>query len=207
MRSEVERYVITGAPRSGKTTVVRELGKRYKMFEEPVVRVIKQRVEQLKENHQIDIPKHSVPLEMLFPDKREFLASSQRLFLFDYDESRAYDLSFFDRGLPDLIVLHELLDIPMSADLIDVIKDHRYSDRVFVFDLLEREIFREHRNKRPDMFNSYEECLRIRDRIIDVYLQSGYSITLVPFDSVENRELFVIRKLNDDLPENLKPKL
>ena len=48
MRSEVERYVITGAPRSGKTTVVRELGKRYKTFEESVVRVIKQRVEQLR---------------------------------------------------------------------------------------------------------------------------------------------------------------
>lgn len=200
MRSEVERYVITGAPRSGKTTVVRELGKRYKTFEEPVVRVIKQRVEQLKGDQQIDIPKHSVPLEMLFPDKREFLASSQRLFLFDYDESQAYDLSFFDRGLPDLIVLHELLGVPMSTDLIDVIKNHRYSDRVFVFDLLEREIFQKHRNKRPDMFNSYEECIRIRDRIMDVYLQSGYSISLVPFDSVENRELFVIRKLNDDLP-------
>lgn len=201
MRSEVERYVITGAPRSGKTTVVRELGKRYKTFEEPVVRVIKQRVEQLRENQQIDIPRHSVPLEMLFPDKREFLANSQRLFLFDYDESRAYDLSFFDRGLPDLIVLHELLDVLIPADLIDVIKDHRYSDRVFVFDLLEREVFQKHRNKRPDMFNSYEKCLRIRDRIIDIYHQSGYSITLVPFDSVENRELFVIRKLSDDLPE------
>lgn len=200
MRSEVERYVITGAPRSGKTTVVRELGKRYKTFEEPVVRVIKQRVEQLREDQQIDIPKHSVPLEMLFPDKREFLANSRRLFLFDYDESQAYDLSFFDRGLPDLIVLHELLDVPIPADLIDVIKDHRYSDRVFVFDLLEKEIFQKHRNKRPDMFNSYEECLRIRDRIMDVYHQSGYSITLVPFDSAENRELFVIRKLSDDLP-------
>lgn len=100
MRSEVERYVITGAPRSGKTTVVRELGKRYKTFEEPVVRVIKQRVKHLRENQQIDIPKHSLPLEMLFPDKGEFLVNSRRLFLFDYGESRAYDLSFFDRGLP-----------------------------------------------------------------------------------------------------------
>ena len=200
MRSEVERYVITSAPRSGKTTVVRELGKRYKTFEEPVVRVIKQRVEQLKGNQQIDIPKHSIPLEILFPDKREFLAHNQRLFLFDYDESRAYDLSFFDRGLPDLIVLHELLGVPASADLIDVIKDHRYSDRVFVFDLLEREIFQEHRNKRLDMFNSYEECLRIKDRIMEVYYQSGYSITLVPFDSVENRELFIVSKLSNNLP-------
>jgi predicted ATPase len=200
MKSEVERHVITGAPRSGKTTVVRELGERHKTFEEPVVRVIKQRVEQLRKDQQIDIPKHSVPLEVLFPDKREFLAKSQRLFLLDYDESQAYDLSFFDRGLPDLIVLHELLDVPIPAELIDVIKDNRYSDRVFVFDLLEREVFQEHRNKRPDMFNSYEECLRIRDRIMDVYHQSGYSITLVPFDSVENRELFVIKKLSIDLP-------
>jgi len=95
----------------------------------------------------------------------------------------------------------EIVDdpVPIPADLIDVIKDHRYSDRVFVFDLLEREIFQGHKNKRPDMFNSYEECLRIRDRIMDVYHQSGYSITLVPFDSVENRELFVIRKIGENL--------
>jgi len=199
MRSEVERYVITGAPRSGKTTVVRELGKRYKTFEEPVVRVIKQRVEQFRGDQQIDIPRHSIPLERLFPDKREFLANSQRLFLFDYEESRAYDLSFFDRGLPDLIVLHELLDVPIPADLIDVIKDYRYSERVFVFDLLEREIFQQNINKRHEMFNSYEKCLRIRDRIIEVYQQSGYFITLVPFDSVENRELFVMRKIGKNL--------
>ena len=119
--------------------------------------------------------------------------------MFDYEESRAYDLSFFDRGLPDLIILHELLDVPIPADLIDVIKEYRYSEKVFVFDLLEREIFQQHRNKRPEMFNSYEECLRIRDRIIDVYQQSGYSITLVPFDSVENRELFVMRKIGKNL--------
>ncbi len=114
----------------------------------------------------------------------------------DYSDARLYDISFFDRGLPDLVVLHELLDVPVSADLIDIIKDHRYGNTVFVFDLLDENTFSQHANERPAMFGSYEKCQRIRDRIIEVYQQTGYSITIVPFDSVENRELFVVRKIN-----------
>lgn len=199
MKREIERYVITGAPRSGKTTTIRELGKRFKTFEEPVVRVIKQQMDQLKKNGEIDVPLHSLPLKVIFPDLGDFLSQSQRVFMADYHEARLYDISFFDRGLPDLVVLHELLDVPISADLIDIIKDRRYSDDVFVFDLLDKDIFGQHINKRPAMFGSYEECQRIRDRIIEVYQQTGYSITIVPFDSVESRELFVVRKINENL--------
>lgn len=204
MRHEIERYVITGAPRSGKTTIIRELGKRFKTFKEPVIRVIKQQVDQLRRNGKIDVPPHSLPLKVIFPDLGDFLSQSQRLFMADYHEARLYDISFFDRGLPDLVVLHELLDVPVSADLIDIIKDNRYSDDVFVFDLLDKDVFDQHINKRPAMFDSYEECKRIRDRIIEVYQQTGYSIMIVPFDSVENRELFVVRKISGQMPKGLK---
>lgn len=199
MKREIERYVITGAPRSGKTTTIRELGERFKTFEEPVVKVIKQQVDQLRRNGEIDVSPYSLPLKVIFPDLGDFLSQSRRLFMADYHEARLYDISFFDRGLPDLIVLHELLDVPVSTDLIDLIKDHRYSDDVFVFDLLDKDVFDQHINKRPAMFDSYEECQRIRDRIIEVYQQAGYSITIVPFDSVGNRELFIIRKVSEDL--------
>ena len=68
-----------------------------------------------------------------------------------------------------------------------------------MFDLLDKDIFGQHINKRPAMFDSYERCKRIRDRIIEVYLQTGYSITIVPFDSVENRKLFVVRKISESM--------
>lgn len=195
MNYEIERYVITGAPRSGKTTIIRELGKRFKTFEEPIVRVIKQQVDQLRRNG-ADVPSYSLPLKMIFPDLGDFLSRSQRLFIADYNEARLYDISFFDRGLPDLIILHKLLDVPVSADLIGIIKDNCYCNDVFVFDLLDKDVFDQHINKRPDMFNSYEECKRIRDRIVEVYQQTGYSVTIVPFDSVKNRELFVVRRIS-----------
>ncbi|MBU1110089.1 AAA family ATPase [Patescibacteria group bacterium] len=196
-RMRIGRYILTGAPRSGKTTVIRELSSHCKVFEEPVSRIVKQQVLSLKEKGEI-IPAHSVSLSKLFPQIEVFFESCLRLFLADYEESQWLNLSLFDRGLPDLIVLHELLGTTIVPGLVSIIKEYSYSRKVFLFDLLDRALFNIHIKQRPP-FRTYEECRRIGDRIAETYQQLGYDITIVPFDTVENRKLFVLERI--DIPQ------
>lgn len=194
MRGGAGRHIITGSPRSGKTTVVRALSSHCKVFEEPVSRVIKSHVLSLRESG-VNIPTYSVSVQELFPQAEIFLERCLSVFLADYGESQQFNLSVFDRGLPDLVVLHELLDNPVTPNLVDLIKEHRYSQKVFVFDLLNKDLFGLHIKKRLP-FRTYEEDQKIRDRIVEVYQQFGYDIAFVPFDTVENRKLFVLERIN-----------
>lgn len=193
MRNGTGRYIITGSPRSGKTTVVRALRSYCKVFEEPVSRVIKSHVLSLRESG-LNIPTYSVSVQELFPQTEIFLGRCLNVFLTDYEESQRFNLSIFDRGLPDLVVLHELLDNPVTPNLINLIREHPYSRRVFVFDLLNKDLFGLHIKKRQP-FRTYEECQRIKDRIVEVYQRLDYEITLVPFDTVERRKSFVLEKI------------
>lgn len=180
---EIKGYILTGAPRSGKTTMIKAIEQRgYRTFAEPIARIAREL------DIKSDIRKANLR------EKENFLAQCYQAFVSDYTAAvQEIRTGFFDRGLPDIQVLAEMLGVLLTPEMVEGILNRHYSQKVFLFEPISEQVILTESSSRPRFTNS--EKKRIESILRITYQEMGYQIIEVPFGSVKERVEFVLGHL------------
>lgn len=179
---ESNRYVITGGPGSGKSTLIAALNEAgYSIFKEAGRQIIR---EQVKASGTA-LPWTDPPLfaeEMFARDLRSYEAAS-----------RERGIVFFDRGLPDVLGYLNLTGLPIPDHMRRAAEQYRYNRRVFIAPPWP-EIFSqdEERKQTPD------EAERTYQAMVRIYGAYDYDLVELPRISVIERVAFVRNVVDGD---------
>jgi predicted ATPase len=169
-------YVITGGPGGGKTSLLECLAsKGYPYVPETAREIIKER-----------LSKGLSPR----PDPKSFaeqiFAKDWANFISNSDSS----IVFFDRSFMDSAFLLSEANSNAYNKIRDTHKSNRYNHTVFITPPW-RKIYRND----TERDQSFEEAIRVYQRLEKWYLEHGYDIVILPKDTVENRATFILNQV------------
>lgn len=167
--------VLTGGPGMGKTTIINHLhGLGYDIMPEAGRQIIQ---------HQVKTNGNRLP----WADQQGYAMEMLQKAISDYDRVLKTDrITFFDRGIPDVIGYLMLCRLPVSNDLWQAAKYRGYHKKVFITPPW-KEIYICDAQRRQ----TYEEAVATYDVMRCVYVKLGYTLLAVPKSTVENRAAFI----------------
>lgn len=171
------RIVITGGPSTGKTSIINAFSNlHYNTFPE-VARVVIQ--------NQLKINSNKVP----WNDVSGFSKLVLKKQIIDFNDAKR-GFNIYDRGIPDLIgyINHGnqylFKDLKLNAEKL------KYK---FIFLLSPWEDIYETDNERRE---TYDDAVKIYESIKKAYTSLNYKLIEVPKDTLPNRVLFILNKIN-----------
>ncbi len=187
MYLNTNKVVITGAPGTGKTSIINGLeNEGFHCFHE----IIRDMTSKAKKEGASD---NFVSNPLVFVDdalqfNKDLLSGRTQHF------KKAMDMdvpvSFFDRGIPDVLAYMDFFEQEYDNEFIVPCKENRY-DAIFIAPPW-KEIYISD-NERLETF---EEAEKIHDALINTYIRFGYNPILVPKNTVSERIAFVLATLN-----------
>ena len=169
-------YVLTGAPSSGKTTIIKLLEKRgYSVLFE-VARIFIDK--ELKKGKTI---------QEIRKNEKDFQKKILSLKIYFENKLIPKEITFLDRAIPDSIAYNELLDIPNNKYLENIFKKITYK-KIFIFERLDFE----HDYARTE---SKEEVKKLEKLIEKTYNRLPFPVIKVPSMSIEKRLKFILDNL------------
>lgn len=169
----MNRVVITGGPATGKTSLITEFkGLGYQIFPEVARVVIKQQ-----------LALNSIKVPWLDVSGFSQLVLEEQCHHFKMAKN---SLSFFDRGIPDIIGYLNHANQPFFDSLIDTAENLKYN---FIFILPPWEEIYETDNERREEFF---EATKLFKAINDAYIRLGYQTIEVPKLTVKERIQFIL---------------
>lgn len=180
--------MITGGPATGKTSVIQGLEYGGHLCFHEIIRDLTSEAKESGDLGSLDTnPIDSVtnPLEF----NRTLLEGRTVQFL--KSQKVEGQLVFFDRGIPDVLAYMHYYGQTLKPEFIEAAELHKY-DKVFLLPMWKK-IFAADKER----FESYADALKIEDSLRKAYSESGYEITDVPFDSIENRIRFILKIANN----------
>jgi predicted ATPase len=177
---KTKKIIITGGPGTGKSTIINELIKRgYICLEEISRQVI---LDAKKEG----IDQLFLTNPLLFS---ELLLKGRHQQFYDADNFKL-EITFFDRGLPDILAYMDFIKDPYPASFIETCKNTAY-DEVFILKPWEAIYISDN-----ERYENFEQALEIHDCLLKTYQDYNYKLIDVPFDTIENRTDFILKALN-----------
>jgi predicted ATPase len=174
MSKNSKLFVLSGAPSSGKTTLIRELEKRgFKVVHEVAREYIEEELSKGK------------TLEKIREDELSFQREIVKRKVKIEEELPENEIIFLDRGIPDGIAYCELFNV--ESEWIKKISKNRYS-KVFILEDLD---FVEDSVRIEDE----ETAKKIGKKIFETYLNLGYRIVYLKKESVENRIELILKSI------------
>ena len=173
--SQSRWYVITGAPCSGKTTIIQHLAKAgYKVMPEVARMLIDEDVARGKAIEEIRSD------EIAFQGRiNERNKKTERLLPLD-------EIIFFDRAIPDSIAYHRLLGID-TKEALELCRENLYR-KVFCLELLPF-------IKDYARIEDAERMFQLHSFLQDAYVQLGYDVILVPVLPPIDRVQFILKHI------------
>lgn len=174
---KLKRIVITGAPGTGKTTIIkalRDLG--HHCFEEVSRDVIRKYQTEGISN----------------PFLTHANAFSERLFLeriqqFKNAENISQKIAFYDRGIPDVIAYLDYKNALITDDYLIQAKKNRYT-KIFITPPWEAIYAKDN-----ERFETFEDAKLIHKSLLKTYKSLGYQTVSVPLENVAQRSLFILK--------------
>jgi predicted ATPase len=177
----VTKYVITGGPGFGKTSIIDELERRgYNSVHEISRSIIKE---------QLDTGGDVLPWKNLNTFSR--LVFEKRIQ--QHINAPQTKHSFFDRGIPDVIAYMVRDELELPEKYVHALSDYNYNEIVFLTPPWE-EIF-VNDNERKE---NYIEACDIHHFIKTTYSNLGYQTVEIPKLKINERVEFILEKLGLD---------
>ncbi|RZS90692.1 AAA family ATPase [Aquimarina brevivitae] len=178
-----QRVVITGAPGTGKTSVILQLEKSdYFCFHE----IVRDFTKDSKETTAITSnPIVSVEDPLAFNKK----ILNGRIAQYKEGSNQTNDLLFYDRGIPDVLAYMDFFNQPIAAHFSKACKEYIYN-KVFLLPPW-KEIYKVDEER----FESFDQAQEIHKHLEETYTRFGYQCLTVPLDTVDNRVSFILNHL------------
>lgn len=172
------RYVITGAPCTGKSTLLKFFqAKNFNVFPEAARKIIKQ-----------ELAKDSQKVPWINNLGFSELVINQQIS--DYNKAKT-GVNFYDRAIPDVIAYFQYYEqLDLIKQFHPFAEQHNYHQKIFLLPPWEKIYAADSERK-----ESYQEALSIHQNLIKVYESLNYKITLLPFGSIEERAKFILSHL------------
>ena len=173
-----QRYIITGAPGTGKTSIINELKKRgFHCINENSREIIN---EQLISGGDILPWKNQVAFENKIANLRtqQYLSSPDDC------------VCFFDRSVIDGVAYLKTNKLEVTSEIYSNIKKCNYNKLVF-YTPIWKKIYRKDNERKEEI----EQAIKINNYIISVYQLKGYKMIEIPKISIKERANFIISKI------------
>jgi predicted ATPase len=171
----IQRFVVTGGPSSGKTTLINLLkNEGFIVFNEVARSVIKQELEAQSNN---------VP----WINNAGFSELVIQKQMNDYFKATS-KVNFFDRGIPDVLGYMNHYDTKQNyKDIYQIALNHPYHSTVFLCPPWEKIYHTDSERK-----ESFEEACKIHQEILKIYQSLQYKVIELPLVSSEKRIEIII---------------
>jgi predicted ATPase len=171
--------VVSGCSGAGKSSLIREIGRRgFQIFEEAGRQIVKE---------QLFIGGDALPWNNMEKFVEISIARSMHHMI---RAARSGRLSFFDRGIVDQIGGLEHAGLRVPEHLVNAARRCRYHNRIFVTPPW-KEIFETDEERRHD----YAQAAASYDCLLATYKRLGYETVEIPKANVETRADFVLAHL------------
>ncbi|MEJ6979529.1 AAA family ATPase [Pedobacter sp. P351] len=171
----MDKFIITGGPGSGKTSLIahlEDLG--YSCSKEASRQLI---VEQVAKNSDI------LPWLNLNAFAELVLERMKKL----YHETPASAVTFFDRGIPDIMAYLKAVNMPVDGKYYEALKNHPYNPCVFILPPWP-EIYVNDQER----WQTFAESAALYRAIKETYLELNFQLVEVPEMPLEGRAAYIL---------------
>ena len=175
-----QKYIITGAPGTGKTTIINALKKEgYSCAEEISRELIAE---------QIDIGGNILPWKDQIAFENQIANRRSKQYL----DSPENCICFFDRSSIDCIAYLNSNKLEATSQIIEIIKNCTFNKTVFYTPIWE-DIFENDKERKED----FKKSIQIEEEIIKCYNSYNYNIIEIPKTTLEKRVNFILSQIKD----------
>lgn len=177
------KIVLIGGPGTGKSSILNELISRGFHCKPEISREV------TLEAQKKGIDQLFLTEPLLFSDL--LLEGREKQFL---DANKSTEkIVFFDRGIPDVHAYLEFFNTEYPAYFIEKSNTHIYT-KVFMLPPW-KEIYASDNER----YESFEEAVKIHHHLKKTYQQIGYTISIVPFGTIQERTNYILDSIKIDL--------
>lgn len=174
-------YVITGGPGVGKTTLLKQLEKLgYPIVQEDARRIIKEQMQSQGDG-----------LPWKNKERYTHLMINASLHSFKTISDTQKGLVFFDRGIIDAFCYADMIGLPISEDMKEVVNTYFYNSKVFILPPWV-EIYETDQERKQ----TWKEALETYNAMKTAYSLYGYQIVEVPIGIPESRAGFILDNID-----------
>lgn len=175
------RYIITGGPGAGKTTLIEVLNDQgYNTVPEASRGLIKEEVLRAS----TCLPWADVSCYTRLALKRMTDA---------YDNGGESDLIFYDRGIPDLVSYLKLANVPVHTSITDALLSYTYNRIAFILPPWQ-EIYR----LDAERWQTFEEAEVIYSYLVEIYTKLNFKLITLPKITADKRAGFILNILKNN---------
>ena len=170
-----QKYIITGAPGTGKTSIIKELKNRdFRCIDENSREII---AEQIKNGGEILPWRNQIAFENQISNMRteQYLATTGN------------SIHFFDRSAIDCIAYLALSNLGVTPQIMQSVKNCNFNKTVFYTPIWEQIYINDSERK-----ENLEQAKKIEKAIINAYQSQGYKLVEIPKISIKERADFII---------------
>lgn len=176
--SNNRKYIITGAPGTGKTTIIDALNEKGIYCNGEISRSIIQ--------EQLDTGGDALPWKNLAAFSERVIALRAQ----QHSTAPDNEPSFFDRGIIDVLAYMDKDQLPVPRNWIDMAKKHPYNNIVFIAPPWEAIFTNDEERK-----ETFDIAKEIHVYLCDTYRKYGYNLIEIPKASVEERIEFLLNSI------------